>query len=268
MGDLSFGRSIRKRRDSLGLSQARLAELVGRSATTIRNWERDKTSPADRSDVVALAAVLGMDTEDALSQAGFESEEQGQHLTMEQSYSSLGPARVAEKSEPDRAPSDTPEADDVSGAADHGSVTMQSSEMESSVLDDADESSAEADSTVAPEGEVPEDVVVEEAVPEEDVASAEGSEEQSASAPGKHAESRAERRRRLGRAAPPTVLESAPIGEPSYMEDRDERQRYRVRAMVTAMAVVALVIVLLWSFNRASDALSGMWNEFFSMLDF
>ena len=266
MGDLSFGRSIRKRRDSLGLSQARLAELVGRSATTIRNWERDKTSPADRSDVVALAAVLGMDTEDALSQAGFESEEQGEHLTMEQSYSSLGPARVAEKAEPDQAPSDTTEADDVSDTG--GSVTMQSSEMASSVLDDAAESSVVADSTVVAEGSAPEGVAPEEVTPEEDVASAGESKEYPASAPGKHAEGRAERRRRLGRAAPPTVLESAPIGEPSYMEDRDERQRYRVRAMVTAMAVVALVIVLLWSFNRATDALAGMWNEFFSMLDF
>ena len=58
MGDQSFARLIKRRRDALGFSQARLGELVGRSASTIRNWERGNSTPSERSDAVALAAVL------------------------------------------------------------------------------------------------------------------------------------------------------------------------------------------------------------------
>ncbi len=51
---------IRSRRIMLGLSQARLAEMVGRTATTVRRWERGEVSPPD--DVVErLAAALEVD---------------------------------------------------------------------------------------------------------------------------------------------------------------------------------------------------------------
>src|SRR5680860_779451 len=89
MGDQTFARLIRKRRDALGLSQARLGELVGRSATTIRNWERAQASPSERSDVVALAAVLGLNEGEVLEQAGFEPPVVEDKPTMEQAYASL-----------------------------------------------------------------------------------------------------------------------------------------------------------------------------------
>ncbi len=38
---------IRSRRIMLGLSQARLAELVGRTATTVRRWERGEVAPPE-----------------------------------------------------------------------------------------------------------------------------------------------------------------------------------------------------------------------------
>lgn len=60
MGEESLGHMIKRRRETLGFSQARLGELVGRSASTIRNWERDKSTPSVPSDAVALAAVLGL----------------------------------------------------------------------------------------------------------------------------------------------------------------------------------------------------------------
>ena len=64
----SLGELISSQRAALGLTQARLAELVGRSPSTIRSWERDRTAPADRASVAALAAVLGL-TEDEMAAA-------------------------------------------------------------------------------------------------------------------------------------------------------------------------------------------------------
>lgn len=90
MGDTrSFGQIIRRRRNALGLSQARLGELVGRSPSTIRKWERGETTPASRKDAVALAAVLGLDESEVLAGAGFEVEDSSPRETIEEAYASL-----------------------------------------------------------------------------------------------------------------------------------------------------------------------------------
>jgi transcriptional regulator with XRE-family HTH domain len=59
----AFGTEIKTRRTAIGMSQARLAELVGRSTSTVRSWERGRTEPSpDALD--ALTAVLGLDSYD------------------------------------------------------------------------------------------------------------------------------------------------------------------------------------------------------------
>lgn len=59
----AFGSEIQTRRAAIGMSQARLAELVGRSTSTVRSWERGRTEPS--SDALdALIAVLGMSSYD------------------------------------------------------------------------------------------------------------------------------------------------------------------------------------------------------------
>jgi len=55
----AFGSEIQTRRAAIGMSQARLAELVGRSTSTVRSWERGKTEPSSHA-LEALTAVLGM----------------------------------------------------------------------------------------------------------------------------------------------------------------------------------------------------------------
>jgi transcriptional regulator with XRE-family HTH domain len=43
------------------MSQAGLADLVGRSASAVRSWERGSSTPTDESIVRSLAAILGID---------------------------------------------------------------------------------------------------------------------------------------------------------------------------------------------------------------
>lgn len=276
MGDQSLGRLIRKRRDALGLSQARLGELVGRSATTIRNWERGNSTPSERTDAVALAAILGLDESEVLASAGFEEAGAGNRETIEQAYASLAPP-------PPSAPEaeQAPEEDQAEGqesvepavpeepAAPRQQpavvepATARPDRFEEEVPDDSGE-------LVAPDVGLP---VAEERStrpgPPASAISAVGRQIR----PGAHPEAAPStdetprQPRRVRRAAPPTVLETTPPGEPSYLEDESERQSYRLRAMITAAVMVALLIVLMWSFDRATDALGSMWDEFFGLLE-
>ena len=59
--DTPFGALVRHRRVELGMSQAGLADLVGRSASAIRSWERGSSTPTDDGVVRSLAAILGLD---------------------------------------------------------------------------------------------------------------------------------------------------------------------------------------------------------------
>lgn len=86
---VSFGDSIRRGREVAGLSQARVAELIGKSPSTVRSWELGRTSPSEATAVSALAAVLGLDEPTLLSRAGFEVEEAPSRLTLEQELLAL-----------------------------------------------------------------------------------------------------------------------------------------------------------------------------------
>ena len=288
MGDRSFGRLIRKRRESLGLSQARLGELVGRSSSTIRNWERDKSTPAARSDAVALAAVLGLDEAEVLDRAGFEVDGERTHQTVEEAYASLTPSSTVredqdvrpetdeeldresapgEAEEPATGPTPETEAEELEVEAPAATPvsytlpTISDPELEPAGITAPEPEDARADDPAdedAPRFELPSfwgrksGAHLATKDPEERPRS-ETSEVAAEPA--------------IPRAAPPTVLEAVGTGEPSYMEDPEERQRYRLRSILTAAVVVFLFLVFVWAFGRASDALSDMWNDFFSMLD-
>lgn len=59
----TFSHFLRGRREALGLGTARFAELVGRSPSTVRGWERGRARPGDPATVSAIAAVLDVDEE-------------------------------------------------------------------------------------------------------------------------------------------------------------------------------------------------------------
>jgi hypothetical protein len=59
---------------------------------------------------------------------------------------------------------------------------------------------------------------------------------------------------------------TAPVVEPSYIEDTDQRQMYRVRTLATVVLVVALAIILLWALSNTIDAIGAWWEDFFSTL--
>lgn len=59
----TFSEFLRTHREALGIPVARFADLVGRSPSTIRGWERGRSRPGDPKTVGAVAAVLGVDEE-------------------------------------------------------------------------------------------------------------------------------------------------------------------------------------------------------------
>lgn len=86
---VSFGDSIRRGREVAGLSQAKVAELIGKAPSTVRSWEMGRTNPSEAAAVSALAAVLGIDEPTLLSRAGFEVPEAAPRLTLEQEFEGL-----------------------------------------------------------------------------------------------------------------------------------------------------------------------------------
>lgn len=270
MGDRSLARLIRKRRDALGLSQARLGELVGRSASTIRNWERGNSTPSERSDAVALAAILGLDEREVLERAGFDVGATDEKPTIEQSYASLAP-EVADgppSAAQDGTDTETDEDEETVREADQGGeAVIPATPGPDPAKDEDDAAQPVIEDEAADTGgdlEIEPDPVPEPARAGTDfeMPVPEIEDEGPSTPPPADVDAR-----QVARAAPPTVLETQTPPEPSYLEDPGERQRYRVRAVATAALIIALVIVFMWSFGRATDALGSMWDEFFGMLD-
>ncbi len=109
-----FGGTIKASRERLGLSQSRVAELVGRTQATVRSWEHGRTAPTDAGTIKSLAAILALDEEDMFRAAGLEPPAPRSQLTMEQILSEIAPANLppvvsrAPAPQPERGPEATP----------------------------------------------------------------------------------------------------------------------------------------------------------------
>ena len=209
MPERSFGRTVRYRRTKLGLSQAKLGELVGRSSITIRSWERDKSHPNDPHVITTLSAILGVDERSLFEKAGQTQPELETSPTIEEELASLSPDSA-----------DTTEVEDG---------------------DEPTESDDESEVDLVPSS-VDEPDPVAEAVDELAPAYVAPSEPYA------------------------VTIALPPAHEPSYMEDRSQRQLYRVRNLATIVILVALGIALLWAFTEGLGALGVWWDDFFGSL--
>ena len=151
MPERSFGRTVRYRRTKLGLSQAKLAELVGRSTPTIRSWERDKSRPNDPQVLSALAAILGVDERQLFDKAEVDQPEVETSPTVEEALATLSFAASPTDGEEDPAPDPVPL---VSAPVSLDQYTIDLVEVDDGA-DDELESAADRELVAATSGSTP-----------------------------------------------------------------------------------------------------------------
>ena len=251
MPERSFGRVVRYRRTKLGLSQAKLGQLVGRSPATIRSWESDKSIPNDSKVLATLAAILGVDERTMFNKAGVEPPAVVETSpTIEEALATLAP----EGSEP------VPTTGAV--AAFH----ELESDQEPAVEEETKSASVLVESKVPPDMEGPEGLGPDLLIDLEPDPVAPPLEPRHLPAPVSAAPI----------AAPPSVpqpmaaprepysytVPASPVTEPSYIEESSQKQLYRVRTLATIVGLVALVVALLWATTEGLDALGTWWDDF------
>ena len=254
MPERSFGRTVRYRRTKIGLSQAQLGELVGRSASSIRSWERDVSTPTDPSVINALSAILDIDGRALYDKAGVDLPAVETHSTVEQALASLAPLPledpIEETVEPDPVVAASHDLDNVEPGLD------SDSELEAEVHEHDDGVESEPEEAREPKP-VFESFSLEPAPTPR-------------SEPLVAAQMESNREPSPAFVSPPEpyviTAPTPPVVEPSYIEDTDQRQMYRVRNLATVVLVVALVILLLWSLSNTVDAIGTWWDEFFGTL--
>ncbi len=241
MPERSFGRTVRYRRTKLGLSQAKLAELVGRSTPTIRSWERDKSRPNDPQVIATLSAILGVDELQLFDKAEVEfSANVETSPTVEEALATLsleaGPLTDDDDDNRTESPAATPDRPVPVSVEEYqlDLVAMGSSSGEEEEIDE-------------------EQGVVEEPSLDRLLV---GSAARSGPAP--------------AYVAPPEPYVQTPVTpsliDLSYMEDAHQRQLYRVRNLATLVAAVALVLALIWALGEGIGALGEWWDDFFGNL--
>jgi transcriptional regulator with XRE-family HTH domain len=262
MPERSFGRTVRYRRTKLGLSQSKLAELVGRSTPTIRSWERDQSRPSDPKVVAALAAVLDIDENQLFDKVDVERPEVETSPTVEEALATLsasGAVATAPEPEPESEPDQV-----VDLTAEEEEATS-----DSEPTDPEDDPWASDPYPMPAEGpEYPRPQPVPALVGAN--ASAESNSGQGESDDGLVARLTVAAAAAPAYAAPPEPYVQGPltpnVGGVSYVEDESQRQLYRVRNLATFVAVIALVIVFIWALGEGVGALGEWWDDFFGNL--
>lgn len=269
---VSFGDLVRRGREDAGLSQSRLATLIGKSPTTIRAWEHGRTHPSDPGAVAALAAVLGLDEAELLGRAGFDAPAARTRLSAREELSNLATERSETIDLATFPEADTPvepvkplltEPDGWDSPA-----PVEPSTMEPVVVKSAPEP--------IPETEV--DVKPATTVPDQSPATPVEASKLKTRMPRVAAARTKERKARVivtQRAAPGpgSADPNGPIGSNgyvggrSYLEDEAEKDFYRRRGVITAVVLVFMVIVIWWALGRTGGAIGDLIESFVGLLD-
>ena len=231
---LSLGDLIRHQRAALGLTQARLAELVGRSPSTVRSWERDRSVPADQSAIAALAAVLGLTEEEIRSAVDGPAAE-----VVDSIQPLVGPSLDGEST-----PSDALVETDIAEAqpavdADRTEVSVGPATSSDPMTGTTPDSSP---SDIPSQSKPPEPWS---ARPVPAVAVADETVLVDAPSAGSQVNGVVSHKPRV----------------PSYLDDPTEVRTYRGRTILTAILLILMVIVLSWAFTEAREALGSLFAD-------
>ena len=222
---------VRYRRTKLGLSQAQLGELVGRSAATIRSWERDRTRPNEEKVLSALSAILGIDKRQLFEKAEVELLDVFESSpTVEQALATLAREEEADESTPaplshrrHSRPSSSPEPISVPKTPPPAPLILEPAAAFVAVEERGPDGAGREDSDDPPAYVAPAEPYVQ------------------------------------------TPL-TPTLADLSYVEDPSQRQMYRVRNLATLVGFVALVVAFVWATGEGLGALGDWWGEFFGNL--
>lgn len=249
VSDRDFGGLVREARDRLGMSHSRVADLIGRSPSTVKAWERGRAVPSDANVVSSLAAVLGIDEALLFEAAGMERPGTPARRSLGESLAEIAPAQgtpgtaAAETSTDPRRmePTDT-ESSPHAAAVDVRAPAAPSTE--DPVLRPRRELRAKTANAPVPPPEPGR-----------------------AWAPVLNAidriSSRLRRRPRRHALVATPVAPTAPTAQPSYVEDPEQRLIYRFRSVLLAVGAFALAIVFVWSAGEFLDAVGTSLDALF-----
>jgi transcriptional regulator with XRE-family HTH domain len=244
---VSFGDSIRRGREIAGLSQAKVAELIGKSPSTIRSWELGRTSPAEAAAVSALAAVLGINESTLLRRAGFDEPAPVPRLSLEQELAALRSADPTPIPPPDPlATTTTPKEKAKKPLGKPAFAGLRQGPPRHLIpkgigLQPVPPLLAAA--TAPPEKAEPGPISIT-VVP----------------APEPAPTARERKVTMLPRLGTRTAR--------SYVEDSDQRYFYRWRGAVTAIALVAMFVTFWWALRNLGGAISDFVGGFIDQLNF
>lgn len=276
--DTSFAGLVKGRRLALGMSQAALADLVGRSASAVRSWERGASTPSDENVIRSLAAVLGIDEASLRVAVGLPPEEVAEEPDVvggealeafveereddladgdgtpaaatrdtETSPQGVGSEAVAIAEETGAAEIDLPDV----GVGENDSPTdqaLEGSALESPAVEGSPLAAVEPGETI-PAGELDADLVAD------------------GPAGGYQIDVVQPIVPAVSAMTVPTATISAGGAPPqpearSYLDDPDQMTTYWIRAALTVAFTALLLVVLFWALGRLGDSIGEVWEIF------
>jgi transcriptional regulator with XRE-family HTH domain len=259
--EISFGDMVKSRRAALGMSQAALAELIGRSASSIRSWERNSSTPSDEAVVQSLSAVLGIDEDDLRKVVGLPPIGQDDSETVGgaalEAFASEAEDTTAEAMAAAVVPAVDEPTEGPAGESERGTAADSEGEFDEATIDTDLPGPAPATDDEA-RAESPEELVREPADETGEPVAVPAASESEATVVEPATSGVAS-----ARSARAQVAEQPPApAARSYLEDPDQMMTYWIRAALTVAFTVFLLIVLFWALGRLGDSLGEVWEIF------